>query len=113
MITGNAVKSVTMDHLDLTSITTSYTVIYEDGFDNACSMIRIHNATNSPLWISFNGTTDNDYLAIGASLQLPVQDNHLPSGLVAKFKKKSKVYVKFTVAPKPPLGTVYLIGYYN
>lgn len=109
---GNAVKSTYMTHFDTAAITGDYQPLYETGLDEACFMIRIENASNVNILISFDGITDHEYLALGDSLSLPVQVLSLPSGQVSKFRKGTKVYIKDPHPKLPGTGNIYFIGYY-
>ena len=112
MSTGNAVKSIEAIHFAATDFTGAYQLVNELGFGEACFMIRIVNNSSANILISFDGVTDHDYLASGKSLQLPTQDNALPSGLVAKFRRGTSLYFKAFPFKIGFTGIIYLIGYY-
>ena len=105
----NYVKAITMTSIAATTFDGTYKVINSEGLPNACSLIRITNASNKAILISYDGTTDHDYLAISGVLQLPFQSNSSPSGKIAQLAKGTKIYVSAAVGT----GTVYLSGYYS
>ena len=105
----NFVKAIAMTTINATSFDGSYKVINATGLPNACSLIRITNASNRALLISYDGSTDHDYLADSGVLQLPFQSNSSPKGKVAQLAKGTKIYVKAASGT----GLVYLSGYYS
>lgn len=110
--TGNAVKHIEAMHFDASSLTANYQIMNELGFEDACFLMRMHNASSTNIMISFDGINDHEYLSNGSSLQLPAQSNAEPQGFVSKFAKGTKIYIKAALGFKIPIsGTVYLIGY--
>ena len=106
----NYVKVIPMTSVDSATFTGAYKVISATGLPEACSLVRISNASDRALLISYDGVTDHDYLAATSVLQLPFQSNSSPSGQVAQLKKGTIVYVKGAAGGT---GLVYLSGYYS
>ena len=77
-------------------------------FANACFLIRIINATNQDISISYDGVTDHDYLIAGQTLQITSQTNSPHNVDCALFPIGTKVYAKGLAGA----GTIYLTGYY-
>lgn len=105
----NYVKAIAMTSINATTFTGAYLVLNATGLEEACFMIRITNATDRAILISYDGVIDHDYLAIAGVLQLPFQSNSSPSGYVANLKAGTKIYIKAAAGT----GLVYLSGYYN
>ena len=79
------------------------------GFDGPVSIIRIYNAASEAAIVSYDGTTDNDFLAAGDVIQVNLQTNNRPANEVALLPKNGKVYVRGTAG----IGFIYLSGWYN
>lgn len=109
MALKNTMQAITMTSIDSANFTGSYQVINNLGLTQACSIIRIINASNKDVTISYDGTTDHDYVSAGSVLQLPFQSNAQATNLVAIFPIGKKVYVKGSAG----IGLVYLAGYFQ
>lgn len=105
----NYIKVIPLTSIDSATFTGAYQVINAAGLPEACSIIRIINASNKAITISFGGVIDHEYLPASTILQLPFQSNSSPSGQVAQLKQGTKVYVKGASGT----GLVYLSGYYS
>ena len=105
----NAIKAIPLKTLAGGSFTGSYVVIDAAGLPEACNFIRINNLSNKDILISYDGTTDHDFLLSGTALELDLQKNAQPPSHTALMKQGTKVYVKAAAGT----GTVYLSGYYN
>jgi len=86
MATNSSVKAIEMTSFNTTGLTTSYKVINANGLDEACFLLRITNASDVPVLISYDGSTDNDYLKNGEALQIPFQSNANPTYSLANIK---------------------------
>lgn len=101
--------------IPLTSVTsssinnTTYTAINDAGLPHACSIVRIINASSTAVQISYNGTTDHDYVAAGGTIQLDLQTNRQPNGQVALLRAGTVIYVKGTAGT----GFLGLAAYYQ
>lgn len=104
----NSVKPFVLKNILSSSITTSYAPINTDGFIQAPFFIRIINASNMAITVSYNGVDDNEYIPANGVFELPSQANAQPGAHVALFPKGTIVYVKGTAGT----GTIYLSGYY-
>lgn len=110
MAISSSVKAVPMTSFNTTGLTTSYKVINASGLPEACFLLRIFNASDKPVSVSYDGSTDHDYVTNGGGLQIPFQDNANPNNSAANIKKKTKVYVKGAGAGT---GLIYLSAYYQ
>jgi len=78
--------------------------------EGALSFIRITNASNTPVIISYNGTTDHEYVeANGGRVETYFQINSTPANYVSKLDKRTIVWIRGTAG----VGLVYVSGYYN
>lgn len=80
------------------------------GFENACFMLRLVNASNVDVNISYNGSADHDYLRAGDTLQIESQTNSPNNSPAALFPIGTKVFVSTNTGAG--MGTIYLTGYF-
>ena len=92
------------------ALTTSFQVVNSSGLPYPCFMLRIVNLASLNIIISYDGTTSQDILKAGETLNITTQNNALPSSGVALFPAGMKVYVKSTAAGT---GTLYVTAYYQ
>jgi hypothetical protein len=104
----NSVKPLLLSNLASSAITTTYAPLNGTGFTQAPFFIRINNASNMPITISYDGVHDHEYLVANSVFELPSQTNSQPNAHVALFPKYTVVYVKGTAGT----GSIYLSGYY-
>jgi len=77
--------------------------------EGALSFIRITNASNTPVIISFDGVVDHMYVPAAASINEYFQIGSTPGNFTAKLKKRTKIYIRGNAG----VGLVYVSGYYN
>ncbi len=112
-MSATRVQAVQLSVLDASTINAlTFTAINPTGLSHSCFLLRIINASTTPVLISYNnGTNQHDY--VGASttsasvLQLPAQSN-ARNGVVGNFAKGLIVSVAGTAG----VGNIYLSGYY-
>jgi hypothetical protein len=104
----NFVDAVEMIGLDSAAMLAGYQPIDADGLTYPCFYVRVINASNEDVTISYDGVEDHDYLPAGETLTLPLQSHSQPSNYVAQMKAGAKVYVKGTAGA----GNIYLSGYF-
>lgn len=108
MSVKNAVNALEMTSIDSASMTGSYQAINASGLEKACFYLKIINDSNQDVSVSYDGSTDNDYVLSGTREPLPAQNYAQPNNWVSLFAKGTVVYVKGTAGT----GNVYLVGYY-
>ncbi len=104
----NSVKSFVLSNVLSSSVTALYAPLNGSGFTHAPFFIRIINASNTAITISFNGVDDNEFLPANSVFELASQTNSQPNAQVALFSKGTIVYVKGTAGT----GNIYISGYY-
>lgn len=77
--------------------------------EGALCFIRITNASNTDVIISYDGITDHEYVPSGERIHTYFQDNATPNNIVAKLPKETIIYIRGTAG----VGLVYVSGYYN
>ena len=110
MAIKSSVKPVEMASFNTTGLTTSYKVVNASGLTKACFLLRTSNDSDTDVLVSYDGSTDHDFVKLGTSLQLPFQNNANPNNSVANIGKNTKVYVKGAGAGT---GLIYLSAYYQ
>lgn len=104
------VKAIELKELDVSTIPAIWGEI-GTGLPNACSVIRIINASDVDVGISYDGgTTIHDYLEAHDILQFPSQTAALPSSDQWLFPVGFKVHAN---ANPGGTGYVMLAGYYQ
>lgn len=109
MALKNSIAAVPLKTFASASLTGTYQPINAGGLTKACFTIRLMSTSSTDVTISYDGTTDNDYLVAGTTLQLPNQSNGQPNNFIASFPSSFTVWVKGTAGT----GNLYLSGYYQ
>jgi hypothetical protein len=108
MAAQNKVQAVALSIFNSASITTSYQIINTGGLSAACFLIRVVNASDENIIISYDGVTDNEVVLSDSAVYLDFQANAQPTGWTSLLAKGTVVYAKGTAGT----GTIYLSGYY-
>ena len=104
----NRIAAIEKYYIDSSTFTGGFDVLCP-GLDEACFLIRIINASNRAVSISYDGILYHDYVPAGETLQLSFQANNRPKSHVNQLAKGTKVYVTGAAGT----GNVYLAGYYS
>jgi hypothetical protein len=104
----NSIKVDTLASFNSTGLTGSLKIVNAAGFAGPVAILRIINDCNKAITISYDGSTNHDYLAAGATLHLNIQNNAAPNNYVAMLKKGSSVYVSGAAGT----GYIYIAAYY-
>ncbi len=104
----NSVKPLLLSSLASASVIGTYLPVNGIGFAHPPFLVRIINASNAAVTISYNGIDDHDFLPANSVLPLPTQTNSQPNAQIALFSKNTVVYVKGAAGA----GTIYVAGYY-
>jgi len=100
---------IEMQSIDASTIGAGAYLAVGDPLEGALSSIRITNASNTPVIISFDGITDHIYIRATDSYNEYFQIGSTPNNNVAKLKRYTTVYIRGTAG----VGLVYVSGYYN
>lgn len=79
------------------------------GLEVACVMIRIVNASNTVMTVSFDGVVGHDVIPANTALPLIAQPNAQPNGYSCLFGRGQLIYI----AGAAGVGTIYLTGYFQ
>ena len=109
MALKNIINAVELFYIGSNVIEDTYQSINSAGLPYACFLVRIINNSDEDVTVSYDGSTDHDFVPKNTTLQLPLQTNSQPSNYVALMAKGTIVYVKGTAGT----GDVYLAAYYQ
>lgn len=87
----------------------TWTVFTGSGLEGSCFFLRITNASDTDVFISYDGVNAHEYLTADDRININFQSNSSPAGYVSKLRKGSLLYVRGVAGT----GLVYLSGYYN
>lgn len=91
---------------------TTWYVVDASGLPKPCSLLRITNASDVDVQISFDGSTAADFVPYNEVVELPLQDNALTYPGVSLLKKGTRIYLKGDISGLTG-GTIYIAGYYQ
>ena len=108
------VKAIPLIELDTTNLPLAYEPLEEAGLIEACFVLYVTNVSNNTIYISFDGTFDNEIVpARGVEplrFALPMQTNTTIQGSGGLWRKGQVIWVKSTTATA---GRLYISGYYT
>lgn len=104
----DSVKAVPLASMNSAAVVAGYTPL-NAGLPKACFLIRIVNASNQAITISYDGVTDHEYLLPDNTLQVNSQTNAQPNNQKALFPAFTPVYIKGVAG----VGIIYMSGYYT
>jgi len=106
----DCVKPLILKDLDSSTLRSDVWSVFDlSGTEEACFMIRLTNASDKTIFISFNGTDVAEILQVSKDITFNFQKNACPNNYRSQFKKYSKVYIRGDFGT----GELYLSGYYN
>ena len=106
MANKNFVYPITMATYDSSNLTTSYATMNSTGNALPLVILKIVNNSNQDVTISFDGTTDHDFVPAGGFSLYDYQANTVES--MAMLRIGTVIYGKGAAAGS---GNVYIVGY--
>lgn len=107
----NQVFAVPVLGIDGSTLTTDYQVVNAGGLPNACFYLKVINTgDNEPVFISYDGTNDHDYIPESGSIIINAQTNTQLTSGTALFPIGFTVWARGSSAND---GEVAVIGYYQ
>ena len=104
----NSVKALVLSVFDSADMLGTYQSLNAPGLSSPCFFIRIVNASNEAITVSYDGVNDHEYILEDSVFELASQTNAQPNAQQALMSAYTQVYVKGTAG----MGTVTLSGYY-
>lgn len=105
---SNVINAIEMKNLDSSTFTGVYLPI-TTGVPKPVCLLRIINASNIPVTVSYDGVTAHDYVRAGTETTLYFQASNQPTNSVSVLRKGTIVYIKGGAG----VGYIYLAGYYQ
>lgn len=107
----NSVYPIVLDSVDTSVIAAdTWTPFNTSGLPEACFFLRITNASQTTVYISFDSEHQHLILGAGESKKLDFQTNSYPGSFVPKVRRGTVISVQ---GDPDMAGFVYLAGYYN
>lgn len=104
-----SVHAIPQATISSTIVFAGFQPINPNGLPEACFKLRITNASNQTIIISYDGENDNDVVLAGQFIEVTTPINTLPNSRGALFALGTIVSVRGIVG----VGTIYLSGYYQ
>jgi hypothetical protein len=108
MALTSVVKAINLSSFNAAGLVAGYNVI-NTGLSHSCFKLRIINASNVAVGISYDGINTNDFVLSLSSATLDFQNNAGPSCYMAQMSKGTKIYLIGAAG----VGMIYLAGYYQ
>lgn len=104
-----SLMAIPLQQFDAASlIAATYLPINAAGLPAACCVIKLSNRSNVPVFVSYNGVEDHEYIRSESDLFLPIQMNSQPAGYEMLMPKGTIIYLRGGAG----IGTIFLSGYY-
>lgn len=104
------IAAIPLSTFDSASLSGTYQLLSASGgFPQGCMLIKITNASAVPITISYDGTTDNEYIRAGESFPIYAQPLNQPQNKRCMWPLGTRVYVKGTAST----GLIAVSGYYS
>lgn len=104
----NKVQAIEMYSKDSSTLTGGYDE-FVSSLDEACFMIRIVNASDTIVNISYDGASLHDVVRANSAETLYFQTNKQPRSNIANMAKGQKIWLNGNAGT----GYIYLAGYYS
>lgn len=106
----DSIAAIPLSTFDSSTMTADYQLITpEAGIPFACMLIKISNGSSDPITISYNGSTDEEYILAGESFPIYAQPLKQPQNLRCMWPQGTTVWVKGTAST----GLISVSGYYS
>lgn len=106
----NKVKPILMTEFDASTLSNlTWKAINAGGLPAACFLVKIINASDEDVFVSYDGVNEHDYVAATSNALLNLQANAQPNSNIACLPLGTTVYLKGTAGT----GFIYLSGWYS
>lgn len=105
----NYINQIPLTSIDSSTFTGNLQAVNSAGFPNTCSIIRIINDSDRDVTISFDGTTNHDFLPAGGTYELNLLSANIANDYAVRVRQGTVIYVSGLAGGT---GLVYLAGYY-
>lgn len=106
----NSVQAMPMISYDTSLLSGSYVLFTPAaGIAQSLSLVRFINNSSKDITISYDGTTDHDFVPTLITNVLPFQNISAPNNNLCMMPKGTKVWIKGSAGT----GDFYMAGYYQ
>ena len=105
----NYINNIELTSIDSSTFTGNLQAINSAGLPNSCYKIRLVNNSDRDITISFDGTTNHDFLRADDTYELNLLSGNLPNDYGVRVRQGTVIYVSGLAGGS---GLVYLSGYY-
>jgi hypothetical protein len=106
---NDTIKAITALTIDSATLTGGYDRFSPAGLPQACCIIRVVNASNTGVFLSYDAAHLNEYVPALSSVQLYFQANNQPNNNRTCLAKGTPISLWGAAG----VGTIYFIGYYQ
>jgi hypothetical protein len=107
----NTIVAIEATVYDATTLTDAYQLIAT--LPHSVSILRIINASDESIYISYDGTNPYDCVITETTAQIQAQTNSQPQASVANFPAGTKVYASLVTGDSGATGVIVVAGYYQ
>jgi len=107
MAVKNIVAAVPLSSIAASTFSGVYQLVAT--LPQACFLLRFVNNTSKDITVSYDGTTDHDFVRTLSDENINAQTNAQPQNFCALFPKGTTVWVKAAVGT----GSFFVAGYYQ
>jgi len=110
MSVKNSVAPITLSSFDSANLIANYQLLSATaGIPHPIFYGKIVNNSNVPVTVSYDGTTDHDFVRANTDAPINFQTNNQPTNQNALLPQYTKVYVKGNAGA----GLIYFSGWYQ
>lgn len=104
----NSLKAIPLTTFDSATLLATYQPLNPNGLPFACLVLKIQNAATTAITLSYDDSTDHDFVSAGSIITLSSNAISSQTPDTVKIQKGTIVYAKGIAG----VGTIYVIGYY-
>ena len=102
---------IPMATFDTSGLTGTYASLNGTGFADDIKILKVFNASDVGVTISYDGSTDQDFFPPTSTLIIDLQTNHSAGGSTAAGKKNGRKGQIVSGKGSAGTGNLYIIGY--
>lgn len=107
----NVIKADVLTSINAHSLLSTYQELNPGGLIGPSVLIRIVNDSYEPVYISFDGVNEYDFVSTHTSLEISPQFNAVPNSNCLRFRRGQLIYIASAGSLKGA-GDIYMTAYY-
>lgn len=109
---GKFVQPIECVYMAMEDVTDELQLVYDDGIELPCFCLRVTNAGNYAVYVSYDGVNYHDYLSADSFFEVNTVLNHQNLN-VPHWEKGQKIWLASPDYPyaKPAIGIITISGY--